>query len=98
MHAVFGENAAVAVESVLNEFAVRIEKVEHDVGVRFVRRREHNHLEMLVGAAETLYSVRPHVDSCLKTLAVLERNRKDELWVLELVVVDTVHERFVEVE
>ena len=49
VHAFFRLHARISVNSVLNEFVVRVKEVKDHVGVSLVRRSEDHHLEVLTG-------------------------------------------------
>lgn len=87
------------VEAGLNEGAVRVEVINDGVGVLLFRRRENDHLEVLIGSFETLASIGSYVDTGEDWLWLLRKHDgDDDLGVISIDVIDAVDQSFVKVK
>ena len=90
--------AAVAVESVLDQVALRVEIVQHHISVRLMTGSEDDNLEELVRCSETLDRVGPNVDTSIHRLPTRKRHRQDDIRIIRFRVIHTMYQSFVEIE
>jgi len=81
----------LAVHSILEELVLRVDVVENGIGVGLVRGREDYNLKHLVGLLETLHEVGSQINARAYSFLARKVDFKDNIWILRLDVVDTVH-------
>ena len=90
--------AAVAVESVLDQVALRVEIVQHHISVRLMTGSEDDNLEELVRCSETLDRVGPNVDSSIHRLPTRKGHRQDDIRIIRFGIIYTMYQSFIEVK
>lgn len=94
----FSPDAVLSVESVLDESAIRIEIVKHDVRICFVRGCEHHNLIVLISLLKTFNCVRSNVDACLDRLPIREGHINYVVARVVLNVVDAMDKSLIQVK
>ncbi len=63
VHPLWGLITVLSVQSVFNEFVIRVQVIKHHIGVARVRCSEHNHLKVFSQVLEDLFCVRANIDA-----------------------------------
>jgi len=92
---VFGANAVVAIEAVLDELALRVEVVQDHVCVGLVARCEDDDLVLLVRFLQALQGVGTNVDASPHSFPVRKSHGNLVVTRIVLYVIDAMHQRLI---
>ena len=76
---VFGRDALISIESVLEKFPFWVNMVDYDVCVKLMAGSKYCNFKMLVRELEKLFSLRPNIETWLQLSSRLHRDRKENI-------------------